>query len=242
MDDVSRVRRTSRVGARRDAVRGPKAARTWVTPSRCIPVPRRTRRRTARSPGWGQQPPSGPPAGPAAAADRAVPGLRLPAALPAAAGAAAGLVGQHLPVPGLGVAGDDRARPRRRDARRRDHQPGGLALDEQQRRRPGAGDRHRQRRRRPADADNGSVAAVAAKLLPSTVQIQAKGGADGTTKGGATGSGLRARQARTTSSPTTTWWPTPPVPASSRSSTRTARSTPRRSSAAARSTTSRCST
>ncbi len=32
----------------------------------------------------------------------------------------------------------------------------------------------------PLKADNGSVSAVAAKLLPSTVQIQAKGGADGT--------------------------------------------------------------
>ncbi len=42
----------------------------------------------------------------------------------------------------------------------------------------------------PLKADNGSVAAVAAKLLPSTVQIQARGGADGTTKGGATGSGF----------------------------------------------------
>ena len=42
----------------------------------------------------------------------------------------------------------------------------------------------------PLDADNGSVAAVAAKLLPSTVQIQANGGADGTTQGGATGSGF----------------------------------------------------
>jgi putative serine protease PepD len=42
----------------------------------------------------------------------------------------------------------------------------------------------------PLKADNGSVAAVAARLLPSTVQIQAKGGADGSTKGGATGSGF----------------------------------------------------
>ena len=42
----------------------------------------------------------------------------------------------------------------------------------------------------PLDADNGSVAAVADKLLPSTVQIQANGGADGTTQGGATGSGF----------------------------------------------------
>jgi len=42
----------------------------------------------------------------------------------------------------------------------------------------------------PLKADNGSVAAVASRLLPSTVQIQAKGGADGTTKGGATGSGF----------------------------------------------------
>jgi putative serine protease PepD len=42
----------------------------------------------------------------------------------------------------------------------------------------------------PLDAQNGSVAAVAKKLLPSTVQIQAKGGADGTTQGGATGSGF----------------------------------------------------
>jgi putative serine protease PepD len=42
----------------------------------------------------------------------------------------------------------------------------------------------------PLDAKNGSVAAVAEKLLPSTVQIQAKGGADGSTEGGATGSGF----------------------------------------------------
>ncbi len=42
----------------------------------------------------------------------------------------------------------------------------------------------------PLEADNGSVAAVAKKLLPSTVQIQAKGGADGSTEGGATGSGF----------------------------------------------------
>jgi len=42
----------------------------------------------------------------------------------------------------------------------------------------------------PLDATNGSVAAVAKKLLPSTVQIQANGGADGTTQGGATGSGF----------------------------------------------------
>ncbi len=42
----------------------------------------------------------------------------------------------------------------------------------------------------PLDADNGSVSAVAAKLLPSTVQIQARGGAGGTTEGGATGSGF----------------------------------------------------
>ena len=42
----------------------------------------------------------------------------------------------------------------------------------------------------PLAADNGSVAAVAKKLLPSTVQIQAKGGADGSTQGGATGSGF----------------------------------------------------
>jgi putative serine protease PepD len=42
----------------------------------------------------------------------------------------------------------------------------------------------------PLKVDNGSVAAVAARLLPSTVQIQANGGADGSTKGGATGSGF----------------------------------------------------
>ena len=42
----------------------------------------------------------------------------------------------------------------------------------------------------PLAADNGSIRAVAAKVLPSTVQIQANGGADGTTKGGATGSGF----------------------------------------------------
>ena len=43
---------------------------------------------------------------------------------------------------------------------------------------------------KPLAADNGSVAAVAAKLLPSTVQVQANGGADGQAQGGATGSGF----------------------------------------------------
>ncbi len=42
----------------------------------------------------------------------------------------------------------------------------------------------------PLKADNGSISAVAARLLPSTVQIQANGGADGSTGGGATGSGF----------------------------------------------------
>jgi putative serine protease PepD len=42
----------------------------------------------------------------------------------------------------------------------------------------------------PLEADNGSIAAVAAKLLPSTVQILARGGADGESGGGATGSGF----------------------------------------------------
>jgi putative serine protease PepD len=42
----------------------------------------------------------------------------------------------------------------------------------------------------PLQADNGSVAAVAAKLLPSTVQVLARGGSDGTAGGGATGSGF----------------------------------------------------
>jgi putative serine protease PepD len=42
----------------------------------------------------------------------------------------------------------------------------------------------------PLRADNGSIAAVADRLLPSTVQIQAKGGADGNVEGGATGSGF----------------------------------------------------
>ena len=41
----------------------------------------------------------------------------------------------------------------------------------------------------PLKADNGSIAAVAARLLPSTVQIQANGGADGAGRGG-TGSGF----------------------------------------------------
>jgi putative serine protease PepD len=42
----------------------------------------------------------------------------------------------------------------------------------------------------PLKADNGSISAVAARVLPSTVQIQANGGSGGTTKGGATGSGF----------------------------------------------------
>jgi putative serine protease PepD len=42
----------------------------------------------------------------------------------------------------------------------------------------------------PLEADNGSIAAVASQLLPSTVQILAMGGADGESGGGATGSGF----------------------------------------------------
>ncbi len=42
----------------------------------------------------------------------------------------------------------------------------------------------------PLPADNGSVAAVAQRLLPSTVQVLANGGADGSARGGATGSGF----------------------------------------------------
>jgi putative serine protease PepD len=42
----------------------------------------------------------------------------------------------------------------------------------------------------PLEADNGSIAAVAEQLLPSTVQILARGGSDGGTGGGATGSGF----------------------------------------------------
>jgi putative serine protease PepD len=42
----------------------------------------------------------------------------------------------------------------------------------------------------PLKADNGSISAVAAKVLPSTVQVQANGGADGSPGGGATGSGF----------------------------------------------------
>jgi putative serine protease PepD len=42
----------------------------------------------------------------------------------------------------------------------------------------------------PLKATNGSVAAVAARVLPSTVQVLANGGADGSKRGGATGSGF----------------------------------------------------
>jgi putative serine protease PepD len=42
----------------------------------------------------------------------------------------------------------------------------------------------------PLKADNGSVAAVAARVLPSTVQVLARGGSDGQPGGGATGSGF----------------------------------------------------
>ena len=42
----------------------------------------------------------------------------------------------------------------------------------------------------PLDPKNRSVATVAQKLLPSTVQVLAKGGADGNQRGGATGSGF----------------------------------------------------
>ena len=42
----------------------------------------------------------------------------------------------------------------------------------------------------PLDPNNRSVAAVAQKLLPSTVQVLARGGADGSRSGGATGSGF----------------------------------------------------
>jgi putative serine protease PepD len=42
----------------------------------------------------------------------------------------------------------------------------------------------------PLDPNNRSIAAVAQKLLPSTVQVLARGGADGNRPGGATGSGF----------------------------------------------------
>jgi putative serine protease PepD len=42
----------------------------------------------------------------------------------------------------------------------------------------------------PLKADNGSIAAVAARVLPSTVQVLANGGAEGGEQGGATGSGF----------------------------------------------------
>ena len=42
----------------------------------------------------------------------------------------------------------------------------------------------------PLDVDNGSIAAVAEELLPSTVQILARGGSDGEQGGGSTGSGF----------------------------------------------------
>jgi putative serine protease PepD len=43
---------------------------------------------------------------------------------------------------------------------------------------------------KPLNAENGSISAVAARLLPSTVQVLAQGGADGSSGGGATGSGF----------------------------------------------------
>ncbi|MGA8211411.1 MAG: trypsin-like peptidase domain-containing protein [Nocardioidaceae bacterium] len=42
----------------------------------------------------------------------------------------------------------------------------------------------------PLPVDNGSIAAVASRLLPSTVQVLSKGGSDGANGGGATGSGF----------------------------------------------------
>ena len=42
----------------------------------------------------------------------------------------------------------------------------------------------------PLDPDNGSIAAVAEELLPSTVQVLARGGSDGEQGGGSTGSGF----------------------------------------------------
>ncbi|HEX4976709.1 MAG TPA: trypsin-like peptidase domain-containing protein [Nocardioides sp.] len=42
----------------------------------------------------------------------------------------------------------------------------------------------------PLDPDNGSIAAVADELLPSTVQVLARGGSDGEQGGGSTGSGF----------------------------------------------------
>jgi len=42
----------------------------------------------------------------------------------------------------------------------------------------------------PLDPDNGSIASVAEELLPSTVQILARGGSDGEQGGGSTGSGF----------------------------------------------------
>ena len=91
----------------------------------------------------------------------------------------------------------------------------------------------------PLKADNGSVAAVAQTLLPSTVQIWRS------TTGRRPGRPVPASSstARATSSPTTTSSRRPPpTTARSRSSTRTATATTPPSSAAARSTTSPCST
>ena len=134
----------------------------------------------------GQQPTSAVP-------DPAAAGLRLRAPTPRAstprpAGGTSRFPGWAWPVITV-------ARARRRPARRRDRRRRGLLA-----RCPSAGSASipvigtDNGAAAPLDADNGSVAAVAAKLLPSTVQIQAKGGADGTTQGGATGSGLRARR------------------------------------------------
>ena len=95
------------------------------------------------------------------------------------------------PAGRLGVADDRRALPAARHRRRRwsaacssaatdgDSTPGGVLAVQK-------------RTAAPLPADNDSIAAVAAKLLPSTVQIIAEYNGDAR---GATGSGLRARQA-----------------------------------------------
>ncbi len=180
------------------------------------------RRRQREPAAWGTAPMHVAPGGRPVVADR---------------GAARWRRGSRRPSAGVAVAGGRLAGARRR-AVRRCRRRSGLRPARPARAPSRLGRRHRPGP--PLPADNGSVAAVAQQLLPSTVQILADSTAS---DGGATGSGFvldragprrhqqprrRRRRRRTT--------------ARSRSSTRTATATTPRWSAAARSTTSPCST
>ena len=132
----------------------------------------RTARRTARaSPGSPPTPTRGRP--------------RPTPLTTAAAAAPPGRLG-----PGLAVAGGRRARADGRPARRHARRRRRVALARERRRGHASRASTATASLPPLEADNGSIAAVAAQLLPSTVQVLAMGGADGEAGGGATGSGF----------------------------------------------------